>query len=144
MILPDVNTLIYAFRADAPHHATSRRWLTSVMSGDAVFGVSPLVLGAVIRITTNRTAFIEPSQPEEAFRFCDYLLAHPRCQRVEPGARHWDIFMRLCIATNTRGRRVTDAWFAALAIEWACEWITFDADFARFPGLKWQRPSELS
>jgi hypothetical protein len=35
---------------------------------------------------------------------------------------------------------VTDAWFAALAIEWDCEWITLDRDFARFPGLKWRRP----
>ena len=36
--------------------------------------------------------------------------------------------------------RVTDAWYAALAIEWGCEWITFDRDYARFPGLKWRTP----
>jgi predicted nucleic acid-binding protein len=30
---------------------------------------------------------------------------------------------------------VTDAWFAALAIEWDCEWVTFGRDYARFPGL---------
>jgi predicted nucleic acid-binding protein len=34
--------------------------------------------------------------------------------------------------------RVTDAWFAALAIEWGCEWITLDRDYGRFPGLKWK------
>jgi predicted nucleic acid-binding protein len=32
-------------------------------------------------------------------------------------------------------------WLAALAIEWGCEWITFDHDFARFPGLKWRVPA---
>lgn len=42
--------------------------------------------------------------------------------------------------TSTRGPRVTDAWFAALAIEHGCEWITMDRDFARFPGLKWSVP----
>jgi PIN domain len=78
--------------------------------------------------------------PEDAFRFCDYLGAHPNCQMIVPGERHWEIFKRLCIAPDTRGSRVTDAWFAALAIEWGCEWITFDRDFARFPGLRWQVP----
>jgi predicted nucleic acid-binding protein len=38
------------------------------------------------------------------------------------------------------GARVTDAWVAALALEWGCEWITLDRDYARFPGLKWQVP----
>jgi toxin-antitoxin system PIN domain toxin len=141
MILPDVNPLIYAFRADAPQHAVSRRWLTLVLSGDAAFGLSPLALAAVVRITSTRSAFPDPSRPEEAFRFCDYLCAHPNCQIIEPGERHWEIFKRICIATNTRGRRVTDAWYAALAIEWGCEWITFDRDFARFRELKWSTPS---
>jgi hypothetical protein len=76
----------------------------------------------------------------EAFTYCDYLLGQPNCQVVEPGERHWDIFQRLCTETNTRGPRVTDAWFAALAIEWGCEWVTLDRDFARFPGLKWSQP----
>jgi uncharacterized protein len=141
MILPDVNPLVYAFRPDAPEHAVTRSWLTSVLSGDAAFGMSPLALAAVVRITTNRAAFTAPSRQEEAFAFCDYLLAHPNCQVVTPGDRHWDIFRRLCIETNMRGSRVTDAWFAALAIEWGCEWITFDRDYARFPGLKWSRPT---
>jgi uncharacterized protein len=60
---------------------------------------------------------------------------------VEPGERHWDIFRRLCIETDTRGSRVSDAWFAALAIEWGCEWITLDRDYARFPGLAWRAPA---
>jgi predicted nucleic acid-binding protein len=33
---------------------------------------------------------------------------------------------------------VPDAWFAALAIEHGCEWITEDRDYARFPGLRWR------
>jgi toxin-antitoxin system PIN domain toxin len=141
MILLDVNPLLYAFRPDAPLHDISRIWLVSVMSGDAAFGLSPLALAAVIRIATNSRAYPNPSRPDEAVRFCDYLLASPNCQIVEPGERHWDIFKRLCVETNRRGRRVTDVWYAALAIEWGCELITFDRDFARFPGLKWRRPT---
>jgi len=140
MILPDVNILIYAFRKDVSQHALCRAWLTGVVMSDTRFGLSPSVLSAVVRITTNPRAFLEPSTIQEAFAFCGNLLAQPHCQVVEPGERHWDIFKRLCIATETRGSRLADAWFAALAIEWGCEWVTLDRDFARFPKLKWQVP----
>jgi uncharacterized protein len=140
MMLPDVNVLINAFRKDVPQHAVCRAWLAAMVAGDARFGLSTQVLSAVVRITTNPRVFKTPSALEEALRFCDNLLGQPHCQMVEPGERHWDIFRRLCIETDTRGARVTDAWLAALAIEWGCEWITLDRDFARFSGLKWQVP----
>ena len=141
MILPDVNVLIYAFTADVPEHAVCPAWLGRVTEGDARFGISPLVVSAVVRVTSGSRVFRNPSTLEEAFRFCDYLQQLPHCEIIEPGERHWDIFRRLCIETNMRGRRVTDAWFAALAIEWGCQWITFDRDYARFPGLNWSRPT---
>ena len=96
-----------------------------------------------MRVTTHLRTYRVPSLLDEAFRFCDYLLGQPNCRLVEPGERHWDIFKRLCSETDTRGRRVTDAWYAALAIEWGCEWITLDRDYARFPGLRWQVPSRV-
>ncbi len=143
MILPDVNVLIYAFRPDTEQHVACRRWLEDVVEGDARFGLSPAVLGAVVRITTNPRAYRMPSPLQEAFGFCDDLLGQPHCQVVEPRERHWAIFERLCRQTGTRGARVTDAWFAALAIEWGCDWITFDRDYARFPGLRWHLPGTM-
>jgi hypothetical protein len=140
MILPDVNVLIYAFRKDAPQHARCNSWLTRIVAGDARFGLSPLALGAVVHVTTNTRSYSEASSLAEAFTYCDYLLGQPNCQVVEPGERHWDIFTRLCTETGTRGPRVTDAWYAALAIEWGCEWVTMDRAFARFPGLRWSVP----
>jgi hypothetical protein len=140
MILPDVNVLIYAFRRDMAQHAICRPWLERLVESDTRFGVSPLALAAVVRITTNPRVFRTPSSIDEAFAFCDNLLGQPHCQIVDPGERHFDIFRRLCIETETRGSRVTDAWFAALAIEWGCDWITLDRDYARFPGLTWHAP----
>lgn len=141
MILADVNVLIFAFRSDTAEHAVCKRWLARIIAGDAQFGVSPLVLGAVVRITSNPRIFKEPSPVEEAFGYCDNLLSQPHCEVVRPGERHWTIFKRLCIATGTRGPRITDAWFAALAIEHACTWITYDRDYARFPELDWREPA---
>jgi uncharacterized protein len=144
MILPDVNVLIYAFRHDVPQHALSRSWLRSVVSSDARFGISPLVLSAVVRITTNPRAYRMPSPIHEAFAFCESLIGQPHCQIVEPGERHWEIFKRFCLETDIQGSRVSDAWLAALAIEWGCEWITYDRDYSRFAGLKWQTPALTS
>jgi uncharacterized protein len=141
VILPDVNVLLYAFRSDDVHHPACTAWLRSVIAGNAQFGISPLALAAVVRIATNRRAFLEPSTLEDAFGFCDDILTQPHCAIVEPGRRHWSIFNRLCIETNTRGPRITDAWYAALAIEHGCTWITYDRDYARFPGLEWREPS---
>jgi toxin-antitoxin system PIN domain toxin len=143
MILPDVNVLVHAFRREVPEHDRCRRWLQGVVDAAPCFGISPLALGAVVRITTNRRIYANPTTIEDAFRFCDYLLNQPHCQIVGPRERHWDIFRRLCIETNTRGNTVTDAWYAALAIEWGCEWVTLDRDYARFPGLRWYVPEAV-
>lgn len=140
MVLPDVNVLIYAFRKDTEFHRACRKWLDETVLGDAPFGVSPLVLSAVVRVTTNSRSHKPPSTLEDAFGFCDDILGQPHCRMVEPGARHWDIFRRLTIDTGIRGADVTDTWFAALAIEHGCEWVTTDRGFARFPGLRWRVP----
>jgi len=136
VILPDVNVLIYAFRANDPRHEVSRTWLNSVIAADSRFAISKLALSAVVRITTDSRGYQNPASLTEAFGFCEDLLSQPHCEIVEPGSRHWNIFQQLCISTNTRGRNVTDAWYAALAIEWGCGWVTFDRDFLKFPGLK--------
>ena len=57
---------------------------------------------------------------------------------LEPGRHHWEIFKELVHAANARSKLVTDAWFAALAIEHGCTWVTLDKDFSRFKGLKWK------
>lgn len=61
---------------------------------------------------------------------------------LHPSPDHWSLFVDLCTRTEARGNLVPDAWFAALAIESGCTWVTTDRDFARFPGLRWQHPLE--
>jgi hypothetical protein len=139
--LPDVNILVYALRADLDLHPPSRAWLDGALAGEATLAVSALALSAVIRITTNRRSFREPSTHAEAFGFCQDLMDQPNCQLIEPGERHWGIFRRLCLEASITGADVTDAWFAALAIEHGCEWISFDRGFARFSGLRWRAPA---
>ena len=138
MILPDVNVLVYALRPDLPEHPPYRTWLEQVINGDAPYGISPQVLASVIRISTRSNAFAEPTALGEALDFVAALLQRPQCHIIQPGPRHWNIFTNLCRSANARRNLVQDAWFAALAIESGCEWITNDRDYARFPGLRWR------
>lgn len=140
MILPDVNVLIYAFRTDSEDHQQYKHWLESVINGPTAYGIAPQVLAGVVRICTHPRIFRQPSSRSDAFAFCGVLLEQPNATVITPGTRHWSIFQDLCRTAKASGNLVQDAWFAALAIESGCEWITTDRDYARFPDLSWREP----
>jgi uncharacterized protein len=140
VILPDVNVLLYAFRRDSQDHALYRRWLDGVVNGTAAYGMSPQVLASLMRFATHPRIFVRPSGLPEATAFASLLLDQPHCQVIQPGSRHWSIFLNLCARAKVSGNLVQDAWSAALAIESGCEWITTDRDFARFEELRWRAP----
>lgn len=140
MQLADVDVLINAFRADAPQHEAYRSWLEQLLASGQRYGMSELVLSAVVRIATDRRIYEQPETTESAFAYTEFLLGQPNCVVVRPGAQHWQIFSRLCVQAAVRGGLVSDAYHAALAIEHGCEWITADKHFGRFPGLRWRHP----
>jgi uncharacterized protein len=142
VILCDVNVLVYAFREAAPSHAAYRDWLRARVTSQEAFGLSELVLSGVMRIATHPAVFSPPAPTEAALEFVDALRAQPNAVILAPGARHWEIFSKLCIGARAKGNLVPDAYHAALAIEHGCEWITTDRDYSRFAGLRWRHPLE--
>ena len=103
--------------------------------------MSPQVLSDVRRIATHPRIYNKPSRLTEVSAFASVLLTQPHCQLIQPGPRHWDIFADICARSGAAGNLVQDAWYAALAIESGCEWITLDRDYARFEGLLWRLPA---
>ena len=140
MVLPDVNVLVYAHRADADRHTEYRRWLEDLVNGDAAYGISELALSGFVRVVTHPRVFHDPTPLEEALQFANQLRTRPNSVLMAPGGRHWDIFEGLCRAASAKGNLIPDAYFAALAIEHGTEWVTTDRDYARFPGLRWSHP----
>lgn len=140
MILIDVNVLVHAKRLDFPRHAEFRKWLGATLQSVSNFGMSDVVLSGVVRILTHPKIFQKPTPLDEALSYVNSFRGYPGCVMVSPGERHWEIFCRLCKAADAKGNLVSDAYFAALAIESGAEWITADRDFARFPGLRWRHP----
>lgn len=141
MRLLDVNILVHAFREDAPRHATLRGWLQRQVYSEGAFAVADLALSGFLRVVTHPRVFNPPTPLAEALEFVEALRGQPNCVVLAPGERHWSIFMRLCRDSDARGNLIADAYLAALAIESGSELITTDRDFSRFPGLRWQPPS---
>jgi hypothetical protein len=141
VLAPDVNVLVYAFRAELPEHDACRAWLEGVVQADAAFGLFDLVSSAFLRVVTHPRVFRTPTPLEAALEFVTVLRAQPNCVLVQPGARHWEIFERLCREAGVKGNLVSDAYLAALAIESGCEWVTTDRDYSRFAGLRWRHPA---
>lgn len=123
-----------------PDHDAYRAWLEAQVNADAAFGLCDLVLSGFMRVVTHPRVFRTPSSLAEAMAFVDQLRSQPNRIAVAPGDRHWEIFGGLCTSAGARGNLIPDAYFAALAIEHGCEWITADRDYARFPGLAWRHP----
>jgi uncharacterized protein len=140
MMLADTNVLVYAFDPDAERHEEYRAWLESVVNDPVPYAVSDFALTGMFRIVTNRRIYSKPATTSQALEFAELIREQPQAMVVAPGARFWSIFSELCDKVGARGKLVPDAYLAALAIENACELVTADRDFARFPGLRWRHP----
>jgi len=142
MILFDVNVLVYATNVNAVDHRRYLRWFEELLDGNAAFGVSELVLSSYLRLATNRKILRKPLTIEQAISVTERIRDRPNCVVIQPGPRHWEIFLDLVRRVKARGNLVPDAYLAALAIESGSEWYSTDRDYAKFPGLKWRHPLE--
>jgi toxin-antitoxin system PIN domain toxin len=140
MILLDVNVLVYAHRPDAENHVKYQKWLEETLNSGEMCGLSELALCGMVRIVTHPRIYPDPTPIDVALELANRLRDHDSCVVVSPGGRHWQIFAQLCRAVGAKGSLVSDAYFAALAIESGAEWITADRDYAKFPGLRWRHP----
>jgi uncharacterized protein len=140
VLLPDVNVLVYAHRAESPDHERYAEWLRALVQRAEPFAISELGASGFVRIVTNPKIWDEPTSTEDALRFIGNLRSRSNARLMTHGAASWDIFVRLCLAARARGKLIADAYYAALAIEHGCELVTADSDFARFAGLRWRHP----
>lgn len=53
MLLPDVNVLVYAHRADAPEHGRYADWLRRLATGSEPFGLSELGASGFVRVVAD-------------------------------------------------------------------------------------------
>jgi toxin-antitoxin system PIN domain toxin len=100
-----------------------------------------MILG-FIRITTNRRIVARPLAVQDVMGRIHSWLDLPHVHIVQPSNTHFERLRAELERLGTAGNLTTDAHLAVLAMERGYILHTTDADFARFPGLRWVNPCE--
>ena len=140
MILVDANILLYAEDSLSSFHQKARKWWDDQLSGSEPVCLCWTVLSALIRIGTNPRVFESPLSLEQALARIQGWLDQPCTRLIRPTEQHWATFQQMLNDGQAVANLVTDAHIAALALEHGCTVASTDADFARFPKLKWTNP----
>jgi uncharacterized protein len=140
MLLVDANVLLHAVNLRSPEHELARTWLDRALEGPEPVAFSWLVLLAFLRIATRHGIFANPLAVDTASDLIDDWLARPAARVIEPTPQHAARLRDLLVRAGTAGNLVSDAHLAALALEYRASIVSFDRDFARFPGIRAQQP----
>jgi toxin-antitoxin system PIN domain toxin len=138
--LPDVNLLLYAIDETAVLHQPARAWVEETLSGSETVAFAWVVLLAFVRLATRAAIFEAPLTSDEALDLVTSWLDQPSTTVIHPTDRHASVLRGLLNQVGTAGNLTTDAHLAALAIEHGAQLCSCDADFSRFPGLRWIDP----
>lgn len=140
MILVDANILIYAYTSRFVQHPAARDWFDRQLNGRIRVGLPWTSILAFLRVVTNPRVLGRPSPTPQAW---NQIIAWLGCGSVwvpKPTEQHSRILGQLLALPGVRANLVHDADLAALAIEHGLILCSTDADFARFPELRWQNP----
>lgn len=140
MIVPDVNLLLYATVTGFPQHERARAWLEDLLNAPDLVGLTAPAVFGYIRLATSARLLGSPMSIVEALEHVRLWLTQPNARFIVPGPRYLEIAFDLLASTGTAANLTTDIQLAAHALEQDAELHSNDADFGRFPGLRWVDP----
>ena len=140
LILPDINLLVHAHHRGSPVHPQARTWWDRCLAGTEGVGLAWITILGFIRITTHRGILTRPFSPEDACSRIEEWLSLPHIHIPIPAEGHFSRLRKNLKSLGTAGNLTTDAHLATLAIERGYTLYSTDADFTRFPDLKWTNP----
>jgi len=140
VVIVDANVLLYAVDRKSAHHEPARSWLDDALGGNEAVGLAWIALLAFIRVGTNPAILPTPMTIDEATAQVEAWLGAPAAVAAHPTPRHAALLRGLLRESGTGGNLTTDAHLAALAVEHGADVVSYDRDFARFPGISHRLP----
>lgn len=137
----DANILIYARRAESPHHTRAEALLREMAEGARPWALPWPCVSSFLRVMTHPTIFRTPTPLTEAWQEMKSLLESPSVRVLTETDRHATVLGGMLAQPGVKGNLVHDAHIAALLMEHGVdEILTADDDFRRFPTLKVTNP----
>ena len=140
MILLDANLLIYSYVETFPQHEAAHSWFDARLAARHRVGLPWVSLLGFLRIVTNPRIFERPAPVAGAWQQVQTWLGADGAWIPEPTEHHRDILDAFVLSGTMYGNLIPDAHLAAIAIGHGLTLCSADADFARFPGLRWENP----
>lgn len=110
-----------------------------IESGAAV-GLYTGVIFAFVRLSSNRRVFERPLTTQEAFAYVHNWLAFTAVSLIDAELEDIATAEALLTVAGTAANLVSDAQIAAAALRLNGTVHSADADFGRFPKVKWVNP----
>lgn len=89
-----------------------------------------MVVGAFLRLVTNRRLFVEPDSLEDAIAFIDAVLESPGVRLANCGDE-WPLLRNKLLTLTLHRDLGTNAWIASAVEALAEHLVTFDRDFKK-------------
>ncbi|MBA2695102.1 MAG: type II toxin-antitoxin system VapC family toxin [Ornithinimicrobium sp.] len=141
MIAVDTNILVYAHRADGPHHDAATDALQSLTAAGAHWVVPWPCIHEFLAIVTHPKVFGPPTPVEQALHAAADLLALEGMRPAGESTDYFDVLRRVVLDSRVVGPKVHDARIAAICLaHGVSELWTADRDFSYFPRLQTRNP----
>jgi toxin-antitoxin system PIN domain toxin len=141
VIAIDTNIIVYARRAELPHHVAARALLTRLANGSTPWAIPWPCLYEYIKVITNPRLFRPPDTLADALADVESLVASPSIVLLGHGPEHIKHLLRAAEDGRPIGGQIHDAHIVALALEHGVtELLSSDRDFRRFSTLNVRDP----
>lgn len=141
MIAVDTNLLVYAHRADSPHHEAARAALRGLVETGRPWAIPWPCAHEFLAIVTHRRIYVPPTPPTEAVAALRALLGTPVVHTLAETPAHAAILGDLIAAAGVAGGMVHDARIAAICLGHEVDVLwTADRDLSAFPALSTRNP----
>jgi toxin-antitoxin system PIN domain toxin len=131
--LLDINLWLSLVDQRHLHHPVAQAYWSH--NGDRQFAFCRVTMLGFLRLTTSARAVASPKTHPEAWALYQQFRALPNIRFLAEPPHLEASFHSLTTGDALPNRMWTDAYLAALAIVSGSRLVSFDADFARFPGL---------